>query len=284
MKTTCSGVPRNWPTAIFSQFFRCFSLFLLCSGYSPNARHNWRSDLLFYHSQILPPAALDLLAKTIDEVTRNTGGAKITFGIVFALISASGGMTSMISALNGVYGVRDSRLWWKVRLIALGLTIAISVLVVCALALVLVGGHAAELVGAKFHLGPLLEIAWKVLQWPAALFLITLSFSLIYFFAPDIEEQHWYWITPGSIVGVLLWLAVSFGFRAYLHFFNSYSKTYGSLGAAIILLIWFYVTGLAFLIGGEINAQIEHAAARRGHPEAKAPGGKTPQEGTRAAA
>jgi membrane protein len=180
--------------------------------------------------------------------------------------------------------VCESRPWWKVRLIALGLTTAISALVIAALALVLFGGYATELAGAKLHLGSLLVVSGKVLQWPAALFFITLSFSIIYFFAPDIEEQHWYWITPGSIVGVFVWLAVSFGFRAYLHFFNSYSKTYGSLGAAIILLIWFYVTGSAFLIGGEINAQIEHAAARRGHPEAKGTGEKTAQGNTRAAA
>jgi membrane protein len=275
-----SELAYNYLLAIFPLLLFLLALFGLFAGRATQLR----SDLLFYLSQILPAAASDLLAKTINEVTSNSGGGKVTFGIVLALLSASGGMTSMISALNGVYTVPESRSWWKVRLIALGLTTAISALVIAALALVLFGGHAAEMVVAKFHLGSLLVIAGKILQWPAAMFFITLSFSLIYFFAPDIEEQHWYWITPGSFVGVVVWLAASFGFRAYLHFFNSYSKTYGSLGAAIILLIWFYVTGLAFLIGGEINAQIEHAAARRGHPEAKAPGEKAPQEGTRAAA
>ena len=112
------------------------------------------------------------------------------------------------------------------------------------------------------------------MQWPAALVLIAVAFSLVYYFGPDVKEQHWYWITPGSIVGVLIWLASSFGFRAYLHFSNTYSKTYGSLGGVIILLLWFYVTGLCFLVGGHINAQIEHAAAEHGHPEAKAPGQK----------
>ena len=117
-------------------------------------------------------------------------------------------------------------------------------------------------------------MAWKVLQWPAALFLLVFAFSLIYYFGSDVKEQHWYWITPGSVFGVALWLAASFGLRAYIHFFNTYSKTYGSLGAVIILLLWFYVTGLAFLIGAEINSEIEQAAARRGHPEAKLPGQK----------
>jgi membrane protein len=111
-------------------------------------------------------------------------------------------------------------------------------------------------------------------QWIAVLFFLSLAFSLIYYFGPDLKEQHWYWITPGSVLGVLLWLAASWAFRAYLHFFNTYSRTYGSLGAVMILLMWLYVTGLAFLIGGEINADIEHAAAVRGHPEAKAPGEK----------
>jgi membrane protein len=97
---------------------------------------------------------------------------------------------------------------------------------------------------------------------------------LIYYFGPDVKEQHWYWITPGSVVGVLVWFVSSLGFRVYLHFFNNYSRTYGSLGAAIILLLWFYVTSLAFLIGGEINAEIEHSAAERGHPEAKMMGEK----------
>jgi membrane protein len=112
------------------------------------------------------------------------------------------------------------------------------------------------------------------LQWPVAIAFVTLAFSLIYYFAPDLQEQHWYWITPGSIFGVLIWIAASFAFRGYLHFFNTYSRTYGSLGAVMILLMWLYVTGFAFLLGGEINAQIEHAAARRGHPEAKPAGEK----------
>jgi len=233
-----------------------------------------RTNLLFYFSEVLPPAAFEILSKTIDEVTKNSTGGKVTLGIVLALWAASGGMTAMISALNGAYGVRESRSWIKVHAIAVGLTIAISILVISALALVLAGGHIANFAGAKLHLGWVAVTGWKILQWPAAFFFIVLAFSLIYYYAPNVKVQHWYWITPGSVAGVLLWIAASFGFRVYLHFFNSYSSTYGSLGAVIILMIWFYVTGLAFLVGGEINAEIEHAAAERGHPEAKAEGEK----------
>ena len=189
----------------------------------------------------------------------------------------------MISALDGAYAVREGRSWFKVRGIAVSLTVAISILVISALVAILAGSYAANVLGTHYSLGQAAVISWRVAEIIVALFFVALSFSLIYYWGPDLHEQHWYWITPGSVVGVLLWVAASFGFRAYLHFFNSYSKTYGSLGAAIILLMWLYITGLAFLIGGEVNAQIEHAAALRGHPEAKAPGEKKVPEEKKAA-
>jgi membrane protein len=100
------------------------------------------------------------------------------------------------------------------------------------------------------------------------------AFAMIYYFAPDVRDQKWVWITPGAVLGVTLWLLVSFGFRLYLNYFNSYSKTYGSLGAVIILMLWLFFTGAAVLIGGEVNAEIEHAAAEAGVPDAKAEGEK----------
>ena len=233
-----------------------------------------RGNLLSYLSQVLPPAAYQVVNHTLVEVTRNAGGGKLTFGIVLTLWFASGGMASMISGLNGAYEVRDQRSWFKVRAIALALTVAISALIVVALVAVLAGAGFANWAGFKYGLGETTVTAWRVVAVIVAVVFVTFSFSLIYYFGPDLEEQHWYWITPGSLAGVVLWIAATFGFRAYLHFFNTYSKTYGSLGAAIILLMWLYITGFAFLIGAEINAQIEHAAALRGHPEAKAPGEK----------
>ena len=191
-----------------------------------------------------------------------------------ALWFAAGGMTFMISTLNTAYHVREGRSFVKVGAIAVALTIAISICLMLALAVVLIGSYLANVIGAALHLSELFVLGWKIVQWPAALFFIVASFSLVYYFGPDLKERHWYWVTPGSVFGVMLWLAASAGFRSYLHFFSTYTKTYGSLGAVIVLLVWFYVTGLAFLIGGEINAAIEHAAALREHPEAKSPGQK----------
>ncbi len=142
--------------------------------------------------------------------------------------------------------------------------------------LVLYGHDLAELVAGKFGLGEAFEWAWKILQWPIVLAFVLLAFALIYYFAPDLHDQTWKWVTPGSVLGVALWLLVSFGFKAYLSYFNSYSATYGSLGAVIILMLWFYFTGAAILIGGEINSEIENEMAKRGAPDAKEKGQKAP--------
>jgi membrane protein len=103
---------------------------------------------------------------------------------------------------------------------------------------------------------------WKIIQWPAAILFVVMSYSVIYYCGPHLKERRWHWISPGSAFGAFLWLLTSVGFRMYLHFYNTYSASYGSLGAVMILLVWLYVAGLAFLIGGEINAEIERAAAR----------------------
>ncbi len=265
-----SALAYNFILAIFPLMLFLLAVF----GISASHSSVLQTDLFAYLAQVLPPAAAEVISHTLQEVTRNAGGAKLTVGILLTLWFASGGMSSMISGLNGVYEVRESRSIVRVRLIALGLTFAISVLVLLALVGVLAGGYVANVLGSHYGLREATVIAWRVGQVIVALAFVTVSFSLIYYYGPDLEEQHWYWITPGAMIGVLLWVAASFAFRAYLHFFNSYSKTYGSLGAAMILLMWLYITGFSFLIGGEINAQIEHAAALRGHPEAKAPGEK----------
>ena len=149
---------------------------------------------------------------------------------------------------------------------------ALSVLIISALILVVAGGWIADWLATTFGLGSTFPVAWKIIQWPIVLFCIILAFALIYYFAPDLHEQKWQWLTPGSAIGVTLWLLVSIAFRVYLNFFDSYSATYGSLGAVIILMLWLYFTGTAVLIGGEINSEIEHAAAEQGEPQTSTKG------------
>jgi membrane protein len=245
-------------------------------GYIAGESGDMRNSLFGYLSAVLPGEATKIVQTTVAEVTQNSGGGKFSFGVLATLWAASNGMGAISESLNVAYDVKETRPWWKTRLIAVGLTMALALLILTSLVLVLYGHDIAEWVAGAFGLGQVFEVAWKVIQWPIVLAAVTLGFALIYYFAPDTQNQHWKWLTPGAVIGVVLWLLVSFAFKAYLSYFNSYSATYGSLGAVIILMLWFYFTGTAILIGGEINSEIEHEMARQGDPEAKEKGEKAP--------
>ena len=245
-------------------------------GYFAEAGTELRTNLLHYLGSVAPRSASQLVRETVAEITEGATGGKLSFGLLAALWFASFGMSAVGDTLNGAYGVRERRPFWKLRLIGLGLTAALAALVISALALVLYGGEIGEGLATRYDLGGAFVAAWNVIQWPIVLGFVLLAFALIYYYAPDLKHQKWYWITPGSVTGVLLWLLVSFVFRLYLRYFDRYSMTYGSLGAVIILLLWFYLTGAAILVGGKVNAEIEHAAAEHGVPKAKLPGEKKP--------
>jgi membrane protein len=235
--------------------------------------HDLRHSLFTYIQQFMPPDAFSMLQKTMREVVTHSSGLKLAIGLVLALWSGSGGMRSIMDALNRCYHVKESRPLWKSVPLSMALTAAISALTIAALVIVLYGGSIAQFVGDHTGLSNITVLLWRVVQWPLAFFFVVLAFATIYYWAPDAEQQ-WSWITPGSLIGVILCVAASICFRIYLHYFNSYGKTYGSLGAVIVLLLWLYITGMAILVGGEINSEIENSAAKRGHPEAKDVGEK----------
>jgi membrane protein len=178
-------------------------------------------------------------------------------------------MNAVIDMCNITYDVAEGRPFWKAQGVSVMLSIAASSMLVAALVLILCGPTIAD---AVFPHHPLAAGLWKILQWPVAMFFVLASFALVYYFGPDVAHRQWHWITPGSVFGMALWLVASFSFRAYLHFFNSYSVAYGSLAAPIILLVWMYLTGAAVMIGSELNAEIEYAASELGKPENQASG------------
>ncbi len=232
-------------------------------------------NLLGFLSRVVPASAFTLVSATIDEIAANAKGWRLWFGILSAIWFASLGIAALSDSLNAMYGVRESRSWWRVRASAVALTVVIVILIVSALVLMFYGGVIGAGIADYFHLGEIFATIWTLLQVPVALVFALLAFALIYYFAPDLYDQKWYWITPGSVAGVLLWILVSLLLRVYLGQFNNYSLTYGSLGAVIILMLWFYLTGKAILLGGKINAEIENAAAQAGVPEAKQRGEKS---------
>jgi membrane protein len=246
--------------ALFPLILFMLSLFGLFASHSAILQQ----DLLSYFADFLPPTAFDLLGKTTAELAAHASGGKLTLGIALALWFASGGVASMISALNLTYRIQEGRSWLRVRLIALCLTLAISILLLTALVMALASGSFLDWLGRGIGLPSTALEIWKALQWPEAILFVLLSFSLIYILGPNIGRRRWHWITPGAAFGSIVWLGSSLGFRIYLHFFNTYAATYGSLGAVMILLAWLYLAALAFLIGGQINAEIERASKQQG--------------------
>ena len=226
-------------------------------GYFAESGSDLHNKLLSYLSTVMPSSSVILVHTTLDEITKARGGGKLSLGILAALWAASNGMGAISSTLNVAYAVKEDRSWWRVRLVAIFLTVMVSLFIIVALAIVFFGGHLGDRVAAHFGFSAAFTIAWRVLQWPIALVFLLLTFDLIYYLAPnDRRPKRRLW-TGGALTAVVLWLLISFGFRLYLHFFNSYSVTYGSLGALIVLMLWFYFTGLAILIGGEVNSELE---------------------------
>jgi len=260
--------------ALFPLLLFLTSLIGIIMGSGTGLRHS----LFNYLTAILPGSAGQLVDSTMFEVSASSGGGKIGFGILAALWAASNGMGAVGDALNAAYRVEESRPWWKQRLMAVALTVVLGILIISALVLVLYGGKIAAWLAASYGFGDLFTTAWTIIQWPIVLVFLLLGFAMIYYWGPDLKDQDWKWVTPGSIVAVALWLLVSFAFRLYLQFFDSYSATYGSLGAVIVLMLWFYFTGAAILIGGEINSDLEDEAAKEGEPDAKKKGKKSPEK------
>jgi membrane protein len=243
--------------ALFPLIFLMMTLFGLFAAHSVELQ----ATLFSYFADFLPPTAFQLLSKIAAEIAAHASHGKLTFGVLSAIWCISGCISSMISFLNAAYHIRETRRWWRVRAIALVLSVLTTTLLLTASFMVLVGGHFVEWLGTALRLRPLFVLVWKAIQWPSAIFFVALSCSLVYHYGPDfIQSRHRPWFTPGAAFGAFIWLVTSFGFRIYLHFFDNYSVSYGSLGALMILLVWLYATALACLIGAEINAEIERSS------------------------
>lgn len=232
-------------------------------GYLAQEGTLFRDRLLLYLAALMPGSAFQLVHATLDEISASSGTGKLSFGLLAALWAASNGMGAISDTLNTAYNVKETRSWWKVRLISVCLTVALAIVILAALAIVLYGGTIGEKLAGRYGFGDLFTTVWTIVQWPIALLFVLTTVNLIYNFAPNIASHARRWITPGAFVALGLWLAVSFGFRAYLGFFDSYSVTYGSLGALIVLMLWFYLSGVAILIGGEVNSEFGHKEAQK---------------------
>lgn len=247
---------------LFARFPTLFSASSIL-GLAARSADKIYDRLLTYLSIVIPASALGTVLKTFNDTTAAATPGKLTFGLIAALWSASVGISAIQDTLNAVYKIDDTRSYVKARIYAIGLTILLTVLVSFGLACMLGGDFFATMATHRIPYSipaTVVSVTVRVTGWALATALLSLSFAAIYYWAPDFRNRCWHWLTPGGAIGILGWLLASLGLRIYLHYFNNYSVTYGSLGAVIILLTWFYLTGLMLLLGAEINSEIEAAA------------------------
>jgi membrane protein len=215
---------------------------------------------------ILPAEIVSLIREQIDEIAAGSHGGLLTIGIAGAIWSSSSAVTAIISALNRAFDLEEWRPWWKRRVLAVLLTVAFAVFVVLAFAFVVGGAALAEWLAGQIGAGETFAAVWAVVQWPLAFALVVIAVDLVYYFAPNAETE-WVWLTPGSLLATTLWLVASAGFKVYVQNFGSYSAVHGAIGTVIVLMLWLYLSGLALLVGAELNAEIDKALAPAPQPQ-----------------
>jgi membrane protein len=208
------------------------------------------------------PSTANVVRRALQNLVNTSGGAlgvTLVISIALALNGASGAFGASGRALNVVYGAEERRGMVRRKLIDVAATLAVIVLFTVVLAAVFLGGEIAHDLFAKIGLGSTAASIWSYARWPVALVAATVAYGVVYGMAPDIEPRKVRWLTPGAVVGVVLWIALSLGFSIYIRNFSSYGAAYGAFGAAIVLLLWLYLSANAFLLGAELNAELERS-------------------------
>ncbi len=228
---------------------------------------------------LLPEQALAPVNQAIEQIQQPQGGV-LSFGIILALWSASSGIRATMNALNVAYNVEEGRPAWKLYPLSLIYTLLIAAMLILAAGLLIMGPQVMQWLAEQVGLEQIVILLWTWLRWPVAVILLMFAVAIVYYVAPDVE-QDFRFITPGSALAVLAWVGASLGFGYYVRNFANYGATYGSLGTIIVLLLYFFITSAVLLFGAEVNAAIEHHAAAGKAPGQKeldtGPGGQAPQ-------
>ena len=259
---------------VFALFPFLFTLVTL-AAYLPVK--NAIAELMARIDPLMPEEAMGIIDDQLHSLATQQRPRLLTFGLFLALWSASRGVDALRMALNLSYDVKESRPWWKVQLLAIAVTIATSLLMLLSIAGLALGSSAGLWLAARLHVDQFWALLWAWLRWPITAGGVMLVLALLYYFLPDVK-QEWRYVTPGSVMGTLLWLLMTWGFSVYAENFGSYDKTYGAIGGMIVLMTWFYISGFVFILGGEVNALLEHASAEGKAAGARAAGEAPPPE------
>jgi membrane protein len=218
----------------------------------------------------LPADTMGIVRKVLSDVVTPNKGTFLSFGILGTLWTASGGFAALIEALNITYDVKDDRPFWKTRPLAVGLAIVTTALLVVALAVIVVGPKFGGWIAAKAHLSSVFVLLWPYMQWTIAVGFTVLAVEVLYFLAPNVK-QRFLATLPGAILAVGCWIGLSYLLGVYFRHFAHFNQTYGTLGAAIALMIWLYWTGFAMLVGAELNAELAKISKAGKIPEKHEP-------------
>lgn len=263
LKRTAAEFQKNDGTGLAAQlaYYLILAMFplilVLFSVMGTFSSPDLANNLLSYFQQVLPGQVYGLIEQYMSNILSGDSQAPglLSFGILGTLWAASGAFSALINALNRAYGVTESRPFWKVKSLAVLMTLALSGVVLAAITLLVFGSQIGSAISSYFGFSQAFDLTWNVLRWVAALLFLMVTVALIYYVAPDVG-QPLRWITPGGVVGVLLWVLASIGFSFYVGNFGSYNETYGSIGAVIVLLLYLYISSLAILFGAELNATL----------------------------
>jgi membrane protein len=206
-------------------------------------------------ARFLPADAMGLVQRVLADVISPNKGTFLSLGILGTLWAASGGFAAMIEALNIAYDVRDDRPFWKTRPLAVGLAFLTGALLLIALSVMVVGPRFGEWLAGKVHLSGLFVLLWPLIHWTIAIGFTILAVEALYFLAPNVKQRLRATL-PGAVLAVSCWIALSYLLGIYFRHFGNFNKTYGTLGAAVALMIWLYWTGFAMLVGAELNEEL----------------------------
>jgi membrane protein len=208
---------------------------------------------------VLPPQALEQVNPVIDQLQQSKGGL-LSIGIFIALWTASAGVRLMMSAMNAAYDVVEARPVWKRIPLSVAYTIGIAMMMLAVAALMVTGPQVMNWIAAQIGMEEFIVTLWTVLRWPLIVILLMVAVALIYYVMPDVKQEFRF-ITPGSVLAVVVWILASLGFGYYVKTFADYNAMYGSIGAIIVLLLYFYISAAVLLLGAEMNAVVEHMSA-----------------------
>lgn len=221
--------------------------------------HSATQPLIENLGKVAPGPAKSIFTSAIENLQRSRSTAGIVFVVALAgaFWSASGYVAAFMRASNRIYDIEEGRPFWKTIPVRLAVTIVLVVMLVASSFAVVVTGGLARQVGNLIGVGSTAVTVWDIAKWPVLLLVVSAMFAILYWASPNVKHEGFRWLTPGGVLAVVIWVLASVLFALYVTNFRSYNKTYGTLAAIVVFLVWLWISNIAVLLGAELNAELE---------------------------